>query len=200
VASVVQTFERLPTELEFKAIIGAMGTEVYYGGSVREDWSRRFGTWDRTPVDQVMASLGFEAHDAEFQTPLKASFEIPGREAQQKATDRLAALGQRCKIVVSGTGSFDVLPPAADKGDATLYVAELLGYGLDQLVVAGDSANDLAMFAVSPRGIVVGNARPELRDRVDSHRVFFAESSHARGILEGLNHYAATAGKEEVSQ
>ena len=58
-----------------------------------------------------------------------------------------------------------------------------------QVLVAGDSANDLAMFEISSRGIVVGNARAELREAVKSETAYQASGRHASGVIEGLRHW-----------
>ena len=62
-----------------------------------------------------------------------------------------------CQLIASGEDDLDILPPGAGKGQATLHLAGVLGFDRAQLIVAGDSANDLAMFQVAPRAIAVGN-------------------------------------------
>ena len=189
VASVRRTLDSLSAPIKPDAIIGAMGTQVWHDGALQQAWTTRFEPWSREPVDQVMSKLGFKPHDDEFQTPLKASFAVPGPEAQRAAADALHATGQPMKIVASGKSDFDVLPPSADKGDATLFACELLHIATDRLIVAGDSGNDIAMFKVARKGIVVGNARDELREAVDASTVFFARRAQAGGLLEGLIHF-----------
>ena len=55
----------------------------------------------------------------------------------------------------------------------------------ERVVVSGDTGNDLAMFQIGCRGIVVGNAHAELR-QLDSEHIYQAEAGHAFGVLEGL--------------
>lgn len=170
------------------AMIGAMGTQIRLGDRMLEPWTQRFDGWDRSIVDEVMERLGFEAHRAEMQTPYKASFAVPAARWDE-AEAALRATGQPMRIVRSGASDFDVLPPGAAKDRATLFLAEHLDVPLSHLIVAGDSANDLAMFQASERGIVVANARDELRRAVDPQRVYFAARPRAAGVLEGLAHY-----------
>jgi HAD superfamily hydrolase (TIGR01484 family) len=200
VASIERTLESLEPAFQPAAVIGAMGTEIRYNGRLLSEWTTRFGDWSRHPIDDVMAQLGFSPHDDEYQTSLKASFVVAGEESQQLAREAIAATGQSAKIVTSGTSDFDVLPPDADKGEATLFIAELLGVPLTRLIVAGDSANDVAMFGVAERGIVVGNAREELRRAVNPECAYLATESRARGLLEGLKHYGVPIRTESVIQ
>jgi sucrose-6-phosphatase len=156
-------------------------------------WTERFEGWDRGVVDRLMADLGFEPHPPELQTPFKASFRVP-QPQWTAARAAIAQTGLPAQVITSGSSDFDVLPPAAGKGSATLFLTEHLGVPIERLIVAGDSGNDAAMFRISPRGIVVGNARPELCGAVDRSRVYFARGARAAGLLEGLVHYRAVGG------
>jgi len=191
IASVQRTLRELPTVFEPDAIIGAMGTQVLMGGTMDDAWTEQFAPWDRSIVDDVMASLGFEPHDQEYQTPFKASFNVPAGQAQAQVAEAIREAGLDFKIIASGESDFDVLPPGADKGRATLHVTDRLKVSLRNLIVAGDSANDLAMFQVAARGIVVGNGREELKQAAPQHRTYFARRARAAGVIEGLVHFGA---------
>ena len=198
VASVQNTLASLEPPLAPVAIIGAMGTEILHRGRFVSEWTDRFGDWSRRPIDQVMSALGFQPHDAEYQTRFKASYVVPGGESEKKARKAISSLAQTVRIVTSGASDFDVLPPNADKGEATLFLTAMLGASPTRLIVAGDSANDLAMFDKSERGIVVGNARDELRRAVNPNGVYFASEARAHGLLEGLRHYGVPIQTEGV--
>jgi len=193
VASIEKTMSEVPGNYKPHAMIGAMGTEVYVDGKPEPIWYQRFGDWDRTVVDEVMAELGYEPHAAEYQRPYKASFAVPAAEAQ-KAREAIGKTGLPTQIIASGASDFDVLPPNAGKGPAALHVAEIFGVPLERLIVAGDSANDLAMFAVAKNGIVVANARDELRQHVDKNVAWFADKERADGVLSGLAHFGVPLG------
>jgi sucrose-phosphate synthase len=77
------------------------------------------------------------------------------------------------------------------------HVAECLGVAPERVIVAGDSANDLVMFEAAERGIVVGNAREELRSRIDPSRAYVARASYAAGMLEALAHWQLIADRRE---
>ncbi len=57
------------------------------------------------------------------------------------------------------------------------------------VLVAGDSGNDEEMLRGNTLGVVVGNHDGELEHLRGHERVYFAAGSHARGILEGIDHY-----------
>lgn len=184
-----RTLAGFPGGFRPDALITAMGTEIAVKEPVGQ-WTERFREWDRSLVDQIMMRFGAVPHSDEFQTPFKASFAVEGDDRRNEVRRALAASPQKSRVIVSGKSDVDVLPPGAGKGEATLFLAVLLGVEADRrLVVAGDSGNDLAMFEVCERGILVGNARDELRHAVDSKRAYQARAPHAAGVLEGLIHW-----------
>jgi len=86
-----------------------------------------------------------------------------------------------------------VLPFAASKGTAVEHVRQALGLAAGQVVVAGDSGNDIEMLRSVPNAIIVGNHSDGLAERKDLSRCYVARGSHAHGILEGVEHFRKTA-------
>ena len=95
------------------------------------------------------------------------------------------------RIVYSSGRDLDILPKAADKGAALAWLCGQLGIGVDEAVVAGDTGNDKAMFDLpTVRGVIVGNALPELASLADQDDRFFrAAATEADGVIEGLRHW-----------
>jgi len=201
-ASVIQTLAHLPDDLRPDAMITAMGTQITIAGP-DVHWEQRFESFDRAPIDALMRQLGFARHDEQFQTPYKASYEVPQVAAQAaQAAIALAVerFGMDVQIIRSGESEFDVIRANAGKGAASIYLAEQWSVLPKRLIVAGDSANDLSMFKVAAKGIVVGNARDELRGAVDPQFTHFASASFAAGIIEGLEHWGALPAESTIKE
>ena len=82
--------------------------------------------------------------------------------------ERLAAAGIEARLVYSSNRDLDILPAGVDKGAALSWLCRQLGLSHDDVVVAGDTNNDRSMFDLpGVRGIVVGNALPELQAIAD---------------------------------
>lgn len=194
-ASIRGTLARLPVPLQPDALIGALGTEVEVAGAPDAEWLRRFGGWDRTPVDEVLADFGYPRHAEEYQRPCKASFAVPP-EAAAAVEAAITARGVRARFLHSGTSDFDVIPLGAGKHAAVERLVERFAIPRRRLLVAGDALPDLDLFDCSDHGILVGNARPELRGRVDPARTYQAAAPHAGGVLEGLVHWGAVTAAE----
>jgi len=179
---------RFPPEFPVDAVITALGTEIAVCDEDVPAWSSRFANWPCDPIFRTVAALGHHPHDAEFQTPLKVSFSV-APEARQAVTDALAAYNLPCQIIFSGVSDLDIIPPGAGKDAAALFLADHLGIPRGRLVVAGDSGNDLSMFAVGAHAIAVGNARAELLTAMPVDHSYHAKGRFAAGVLEGLVHF-----------
>lgn len=179
--SVAETLrDDFPPNLVPDAIITALGTEITVGG---KRLPPHFSDWPGNDVFEALAVLGHRPHAAKFQTAYKVSFAVPP-DAQPEARQALAPF--ECQIIASGSDDFDVIPPGAGKGAATVFLAGELGYDLELVVAAGDSGNDVAMMKAVPNRIVVGNARSELVAALPPGTFFHARGHHAAGVLEGL--------------
>ncbi len=100
--------------------------------------------------------------------------------------------------MIGSAGTYvDVLPGGVNKGTTLRRVLAWLGRPEHDVVVAGDTLNDLALFETGLSGVVVGNCEAGLRERVGGRdHVYVAAGHGAAGILEGLGHFGWI---EEVS-
>jgi hydroxymethylpyrimidine pyrophosphatase-like HAD family hydrolase len=106
-------------------------------------------------------------------------------EALDRAAERLEGLA--VDLVGSAGVYLDVLPRGVNKGSTLRRVLRWLERSETDVVVAGDSLNDLALFDTGMRGVVVGNCEAELRSRVQGREhLYLARGEGAAGILEGL--------------
>lgn len=190
-ASVRQTLGALPALPVPDYLIGALGTEIEHGRSgerLIEYEADLLDGWDRARIDKIARELGCRPHAEEFQTSLKASYDIAGPAVYRRFLSALDELGVRAKIIFSNEIKLDVVPEAAGKASAIHYLVATLGLSPRQVVVAGDSGNDRDMFVAPFRGIVVGNADADLKD-LTGDNIYFARGFHAAGVREGLHHW-----------
>jgi hydroxymethylpyrimidine pyrophosphatase-like HAD family hydrolase len=118
----------------------------------------------------------------------RCSFIMEGRKINEPLVDTLAALG--CCAFFSSGRFLDVLPQQASKGHSLLRLMGLKRIDPRSVVVAGDSMNDLSLFHTGFKGIVVGNAEPDLVEAViPCHNIYHARREGAGGMLEGLAYH-----------
>ncbi|OPC77109.1 glucosylglycerol-phosphate synthase [Embleya scabrispora] len=115
----------------------------------------------------------------------RCSFHLRPGDLTGELVAAVAALG--CSWAYSADRFFDVLPPRAGKGAAVRALAHAQGWALTDVLVAGDSLNDLSMFGIGAHGVVVGGAEPALdRAVAGDERVYRTERHGAAGIAAGL--------------
>lgn len=175
-------------------LIADVGTSVV-GGS------------DFEPIEEVEAILDESWPGGEVIR--KRLAELPGIEEQEVRSPRrvsywlrdgnmddvITAMGARLEdlsvdLVGSAGVYLDVLPAGVNKGTTLRRVLGWLAREEADVVVAGDSLNDLALMESGLCGIVVGNCEAGLLERTRGlEHLYHAEGTGAAGILEGLRHF-----------
>lgn len=201
-ASVRQTLANIPHLPTPDYLVGALGTEIEEGlsGKRLEAYSRHLldSGWDRARVAAVAEPLAIAPHPEAFQTPFKASYDVAGEEAYREIVAKLEEARLPVKTIFSIGKNMDIIPQTAGKGQAIHYLHAILNINPQQVVVAGDSANDLDMFVPPFKGIVVGNAEAVLRELANEHdNIYQARATHAAGVLEGLRYWGVVGVAEE---
>lgn len=72
-----------------------------------------------------------------------------------------AAVGDAALIMDCGPGGLEVTAPGAGKLAAVQFLAEKLGFAMQDVVALGDSGNDVALLAAAGLGVAMGNAQAE---------------------------------------
>jgi mannosylfructose-6-phosphate phosphatase len=100
----------------------------------------------------------------------------------------LTEAGHRVRVIYSSSRDLDVVPKGADKGQALAWLCEALEISLDEVIVAGDTGNDRAMFELAGvRGILPGNALPEVSSLAQAkENMISTKGEAAHGVIEGL--------------
>lgn len=177
--------------------IGGVGTMIYNTNdpSYADDYARAIGTgFDNEKIARALDGISdISVQPDIYQHSRKSSWYLHDAGPAELADieERLAKAGIAARVVYSSKRDLDILPAGVDKGAALSWLCRKLGLLHDDVVVAGDTDNDRSMFDLpGVRGIVVGNALPELRAIADERpAVYRATGTTADGILEGLMHW-----------
>jgi sucrose-6F-phosphate phosphohydrolase len=175
------------------AIIGGVGTQIYDVAQGRE-----FSMWPPLVIEwnpYIVQSIGEDCAElklqpSKFNSHYKVSFY--GNDLDESflrhLEERMASEGLSASIVYSSQRDLDLLPLGSNKGAAALYLSRRWKVDPDRTLGAGDSGNDADMFHVGFRGIVVGNAAPDLK-ALASPTNYLAENNYAAGVLEGIRYW-----------
>lgn len=175
-------------------LIADVGTTVVRGDDfspVREVEAELERTWPGAAVvrERLRGVSGIE--EQAVRVPRRVSYWLRQGEMDEvmrHMSDRLDGL--TLDLVGSAGVYIDVLPRGVNKGTTLRRVLEWLGREQGDVVVAGDSLNDLALLEAGFSGVVVGNCEPGLRERVcELEHLHMATGEGAAGILEGLRRF-----------
>lgn len=95
-----------------------------------------------------------------------------------------------CDSIYSAGKYLDILGRGVNKGSTLSRLANLMGQNADEILVAGDTMNDISLYRQGFKGVVVGNAEKELVNLTrEMSGVFHASTEGAGGIHESLHHF-----------
>jgi sucrose-6F-phosphate phosphohydrolase len=192
IGSLLRTDPLLPTP---DYVIGDVGATVVHGGSWRPveplqgEIDRR---WSGSEV--VRETLRrFEALvPQDVLQERRCSFFADEGEVDGDLRDVVESIG--CDLVFSNGRFLDILPKGVSKGRTLQRLLTLENLDPAAVVVAGDTLNDLSLFELALKGVLVGNAEPAVRERVAGFDwVYRASRPGGAGILEGLRHHGFLA-------
>lgn len=205
ISLVFSTGRHLPSVLAFisekgtrkpDACILQVGTEVYfaYQGEfvLDSNWSQIISQgWEREKIARLLTDIRELARqDEEWQTEFKASYFLKENQPNVllEINQRMQQAQLKAHMIYSAGQFLDFLPPLAGKSKAVRYVVDSFGLRTENVIVCGDSGNDLDMFNAGFKGIIVGNAHAELKN-FDGDNAYHAVAQYAAGIIEGLRHF-----------
>jgi sucrose-6F-phosphate phosphohydrolase len=177
-------------------VICGVGTIVYDArrGEVMNEFAEALADgWDGQRVERIVeATTAARRQPQEYQHRYKSSWFLEGAEDHtiEELEYVLDAAGLSVNVVYSSDRDLDVLPRMGNKGNSLLWLMGKLGIHPEEVLVAGDTGNDAAMFLIpGVRGIIVENAQPELSARTVNAITYQTREYFADGVLEGLQHF-----------
>ncbi len=178
------------------ACILQVGTEVCLlskGEFVLDNnWSNIISQdWEREKVVRLMADVEqLVRQDEEFQTEFKESYYLRENQTEvlQEINRRMQGAELKAHIIYSSDQLLDFLAPLSGKAEAVRYVVDRFGLRVENVIVCGDTGNDLDMFKAGFKGIIVGNAHAELKN-FEGENAYHAIGQYSAGIIEGLRYF-----------
>lgn len=181
-------------------VIGGVGSEVrkFPDGENDAGWVRRMNrNWSAEKVrDALGKDYRLQLQSEDSQSAFKVSYIFPGATGGdlENLKVSLQAKGISVKLVYSSNRDLDVLPYDVDKGEATRFLAESLGYPHERVITAGNSGNDAALMQYGFKGIVVANAHNELKEKAANLGAYETPYPFADGVVDGIKHWMLEGG------
>lgn len=165
-------------------LIGTSGIVIAEnGGVVKTSYDgEEYVLCDATECEHAFELLSknfdLEKLDAEYRktdVALRRNFDLP------RAREILNEGNLNVDLVDSGF-AIHIKNGHINKGVGLKKVAELLGWSTQDLVVIGDSENDIEMFNVAGFGVAVGNADPKLKQMA----TLITKGEYGAGVAEAI--------------
>lgn len=182
------------------ALITSVGTEMYFDKKYEQfdpEWAEILSQgWNREKIMAIADQFGeLQYQPSSEQNPFKISYYLAQSVAQKTITQLKSALkdgGYDIKLIYSAGQDLDLLPRNGDKGLAVKFLRRKWDISANKTIVCGDSGNDISMFQGEENGLIVSNAKPELRQWYEENKddsLYLAQAACAKGILEGLQYF-----------
>jgi sucrose-6F-phosphate phosphohydrolase len=186
------------------AVVTSVGTEIYYLPEMRHcmEWHMRW--WPKWSASRIATLLDgrseLELQPPECQATLKRSYFIRNASVEWLRQIRHLLLNHNLQadVIYSSNRDLDVVPAGASKGAAAEFLAQKWNVSRSEVIVAGDSGNDLSLFFRGYRGIIVANAQRELKE-LRGPLVLHSSESYAYGVLDGLDYWFQRGRAAEAS-
>lgn len=114
----------------------------------------------------------------------------PGQLAEIRGDIERVAASLGCEALYSADRYLDILPRHTSKGNSLAALVAELKFPPKRVLVAGDTMNDLSMYAEGFLGVCVGESEPALLAATSETRaVLHADAPGCGGILQAIEHF-----------
>jgi sucrose-6F-phosphate phosphohydrolase len=139
---------------------------------------------------------GITLQPSVYNTPLKVSCYIDpfvnAESVYEMVKTKINEKKHPYKIIYSKGQYLDILPSISGKGNAINYIIRRYHINHDNVIIAGDSGNDIDMFLEKFKCIAVANSSHELISFIKKSKlksVYISSKPYAAGVQEGLRHF-----------
>lgn len=191
IEEVVKKFD-LP-EADF--MISSVGSAIYYDFNEAsidccwDDYIRK--GWNRSNLSRSLATFpGLTLQSEEDQSKTKLSYFTDSKDFSfDDLQGKLKKQISKITLTYSHNAFLDILPIKASKSKAIQFISEKLHISNDNIIVCGDSGNDLDMLDSDYKSIIVANHSEDLNFLREKKNCFFSDKVTADGVVEGLIHW-----------
>lgn len=145
-------------------------------------------------IEHMLKTTSFATYDREvtdiasylMQDPTIYKIEAFGEDTQQLQQLR-KRLGELDHIAITNSvaDNVEITEDSAQKGVSLLHFCALQGIRKEEVIVIGDSLNDLSMMEIFPHSVAVANAMDEIREAA-THITKSNIEFGVRDVLEGV--------------
>ncbi|NHN77564.1 glucosylglycerol-phosphate synthase [Azotobacter chroococcum] len=181
-----------PTLPQPDYIVADVGASLYHGETLQPIQPLQHAIDARWPGESQIAGALAGLADLQRQDVPQARRCSYFCTPERAADPALKAIAERlgCDLLYSAGRYLDFLPRGVNKGSSLLKLVEHLGLDPEQVLVAGDTLNDLSMLTCGLKGVCVGQSEESLLERTrHCTHVLHADSPGCGGIIQAFAHF-----------
>ncbi|WP_349616644.1 glucosylglycerol-phosphate synthase [Azotobacter salinestris] len=181
-----------PTLPQPDYIVADVGASLYHGETLQPIQPLQHAIDARWPGESQIAGALAGLADLQRQDVPQARRCSYFCTPERAADPALKAIAERlgCDLLYSAGRYLDFLPQGVNKGSSLLKLIEHLGLDPEQVLVAGDTLNDLSMLTCGLKGVCVGQSEESLLERTrHCTHVLHADSLGCGGIIQAFAHF-----------
>lgn len=119
----------------------------------------------------------------QFERVMLTDPQKPGRV--EELLPYLKKYDDQLEIIQYDSRHIDIMKNGVSKAKGIARLSRLSGINTEDIMVIGDSVNDIEMVEAAGTGVAVGNAKPELKEIAD----YVCQQNNTLGVIEALTHY-----------
>ncbi|WP_438313058.1 HAD-IIB family hydrolase [Sporosarcina sp. FA9] len=173
-------------------LISDVGTSIYMTKSTVEDkdWTKKMQTdWQPDLVEEIASQITALTKQL-LPDNGRISFTTQSGKAPVIQLEKALIVNNVShKLIFSSNRDVDILPRNSGKGEALTYVLEKYSCASVNVLVAGDSGNDIEMLSLGHPSVIVGNAQDELSSLEVHPQLYRSVQKYAGGIHEAWMHF-----------
>lgn len=185
------------------SIISDVGTQIHHNHSSisnshypDEEWHNYLEqNWTLNAIQDSLRSIDFLGkQNAEHQGDYKVTIEGKLTRNQLDIVEQTLASNQhQADLTYSHDWFLDITPKGINKAAAIKHLANKHKLAMDEICVAGDSANDTSMLTMTGvNSILVANHYPEVAYLRERTNIYTSRATHSAGVLEGLQYWQSS--------
>lgn len=179
----------VPLEAARRIVRFAKENGWYIQGYNAQDYFFEEETEETRLYARLANHMGLKVGDLEqymTEDPFKMLFVQTDMERMAELKKQFIPLfGQELCVFVSKPFYLEITAPAATKGTAVMRLAERFGVMPSETMCFGDSGNDISMIEAAGVGVVMDNARAEIKEHAD----LIAPSNQLEGVAQIIEQY-----------
>lgn len=163
-------------------LICDVGASIYLGPSYEldQEWAGNIKQEDFEQVNAIAKSIDIARQPID--TPWRLAY-FASKMQVQILKQAIKQHNLAVDLIFSSERDVDILPANINKGAALKYVLNKCQYD-GEVVVAGDSENDLSLFNLGYPAIAVGNACDAILALSENEHIHYAKGHASAGVKE----------------